>query len=308
MASVSILMRAAGILFSIATATSFSFGRTVPASKSSLWMSSSSYARFLESNTFIFQLGEVKIFSDPVMSQLDFGIPIVYRGNKKVIDENLELEIAAKTSDIVMISQSYDDHAHTPTLKKLAIMRPDMPYLCPPSAKALLMDCGIPEKMITTLLPGQKHEIAKGKTVVEILATNGALLGPPWQQKENGYVMRSAASSTSFPSIYYEPHCMYDEVELKRIGPIDYVIAPVIAQKLPGYVLVDGGKKALDLAKLLNAKFFIPMMNGGLKQEGVLSAIVTKEGSIDEFTRMAQAALPKMKILDGSPGLEIVLI
>ena len=271
-------------------------------------MAHASYARFLESNTFIFQLGDVKIFSDPVMSQLDFGIPAVYRGNKKVIDENLELELAAETSDVVMISQSYDDHAHTPTLKKLAVMRPGMPYLCPPSAKTLLMSCGIPEEMITTLLPGQKHEIAKGETKVEILATNGALLGPPWQQKENGYVMRSISPSSPFPSIYYEPHCMYDELELKRIGNIDYVIAPVVAQKLPGYTLVDGGKKALDLAKLLGAKYFIPMMNGGLNQQGILSSIVKKEGSVDEFIQIAKLALPDMQILDGAPGLEIALI
>jgi L-ascorbate metabolism protein UlaG (beta-lactamase superfamily) len=271
-------------------------------------MSSSSYARFLESNTFIFQLGNVKIFSDPVMSQLDFGIPAIYRGNKKVIDENAELEIAARTSDIVMISQSYDDHAHTPTLKKLAIMRPEMPYLCPPSAKALLMECGIKENMISTLLPGQKHEVSKDGTVVEILATNGALLGPPWQQKENGYIMRSITTPVSFPSVYYEPHCMYDEEELRRIGPIDYVIAPVVAQKLPGYVLVDGGKKALDLATLLKAKYFIPMMNGGLKQEGVLSAIVKKEGSVADFVQMAKSALPNMQILDGAPGNEILLV
>ena len=276
--------------------------------KTSTTMLSSSYARFLESNTFIFQLGNVKIFSDPVMSQLDFGIPAVYRGNKKVIDENAELEIAARTSDIVMISQSYDDHAHTPTLKKLAKMRPEMPYLCPPSAKALLMECGIQENMISTLLPGQKHEVAKDGTIVEILATNGALLGPPWQQKENGYIMRSETTPASFPSVYYEPHCMYDEEELKRIGPIDYVIAPVVAQKLPGYVLVDGGKKALDLATLLKAKYFIPMMNGGLKQEGVLSAIVKKEGSVEDFIQMAKSALPNMQILDGAPGNEILLV
>ena len=208
-----------------------------------------------------------------------------------------------------LISQSYDDHAHTPTLKKLAVMRPNMPYLVPPSAKALLISCGIPENMITTLLPGQKHEVKKGGSIVEILATNGALLGPPWQQKENGYVMRSSpASSTSFPSVYYEPHCMYDEIELKRIGHIDYVIAPVIAQKLPGYVLVDGGKKALDLAKLLGAKYFIPMMNGGLTQEGILSSIVKKEGSVVEFIAAAKLALPEMQILDGAPGREILLV
>ena len=273
-----------------------------------MMMAHASYARFLEANTFIFQLGDVKIFSDPVMSQLDFGIPAVYRGNKRFIDENAELEAAAQTSDVVMISQSYDDHAHAPTLKRLAKMRPEMPYLCPPSAKALLISCGIPENMITTLLPGQKHEIAKSDTVVEILATNGALLGPPWQQKENGYVMRSKSPTSPFPSIYYEPHCMYDELELKRIGNIDYVIAPVVAQKLPGYILVDGGKKALDLAMLLGAKYFIPMLNGGLTQEGILSSIVKKEGSVDEFCQTAKIAMPNMQILDSAPGREIALV
>lgn len=108
---------------------------------------------------------QVKIFSDPVMSQLDFGIPAVYRGNKKFIDEKFELQDAAETSDVVLVSQSYDDHAHKPTLKQLATMRPNMPYICPPSAKPVLIGCGIPENMITTLLPGQKHEVKKGTTL-----------------------------------------------------------------------------------------------------------------------------------------------
>lgn len=33
----------------------------------------------------------------------------------------------------------------------------------------------------------------------------------------------------------------------------------VVAQKLPYYTLVDGGAKALDLAKILHAKYFIPV-------------------------------------------------
>jgi L-ascorbate metabolism protein UlaG (beta-lactamase superfamily) len=304
-----VIIKVVILAVTVSFASSFTLGGKVVASRKGMTMSAgSSYARFLESNTFVFQLGDVKIFSDPVMSQLDFGIPAVYRGNKRFIDENVELEIAADTSDMVLISQGYDDHAHLPTLIKLAKMRPEMPYLCPPSAKDRLMSAGIPEKMITTLLPGQKHEIAKGSTIVEILATNGALLGPPWQQKENGYVMRSKSEASPFPSIYYEPHCMYDEAELKRIGKIDYVIAPVVAQKISSYVLVDGGKKALDLAKLLGCKYFIPMQNGGLNQEGVLSSIVAKSGSIDEFIKMAGLALPNMQIVDGSPGREIVLV
>ena len=68
-------------------------------------MAHASYARFLESNTFIFQLGDVKIFSDPVMSQLDFGIPAVYRGNKKVIDDpNDEKDVQNGTINMATIS------------------------------------------------------------------------------------------------------------------------------------------------------------------------------------------------------------
>ena len=184
---------------------------------------SSSSIRFLESNTFSFKLGDVKIFSDPVMSQLDFGIPAVYRGNKRVVDGQAELEKEAQSSDLVLISQAYDDHAHTPTLKKLRQLRPDMPYICPPGAVPILTSCGISPDRITTIAHGQQLEFTKAskKTRVEIRATQGALLGPPWATKENGYVLRPAATSgTQFPSLYYEPHCMFDEAELRCVIPL----------------------------------------------------------------------------------------
>lgn len=38
--------------------------------------------RFLESNTWDLSVNNVNIFLDPVMSQLDFGIPLLYTGIK----------------------------------------------------------------------------------------------------------------------------------------------------------------------------------------------------------------------------------
>ena len=273
-------------------------------------LDAASFVRFLESNTFVFRLGDIKIFSDPVMSQLDFGIPAVYRGRKKYINGATELENEAKTSDLVLISQGFDDHAHTPTLKKLSALRPDMPYICPPSAVAILTACGIPQNCITTISHGQKLEFGKAnkKAKIEIRATQGALLGPPWQTKENGYIFRPAPStSMDFPSLYYEPHCMFDEAELRQAGTVDYVVTPVVQQVLPAYTLVDGGARAIELANVLGAKCVIPMMNGELEQAGVLSKLVRKVGSVDEFMSIASRQSTPLKVLLAPPGEEIPL-
>jgi hypothetical protein len=69
---------------------------------------------------------------------------------------------------------------------------------------------------------------------------------------------------------------------------VDYVITPIVSQELPAYTLVDGGKKALDLAKTLSAKSIIPMNNGGLEQSGVLSALVEAKGSEETFKELVK--------------------
>jgi len=108
--------------------------------------------RFLEGNTWELVLGDIKVYIDPIMSQLDFGMPRLYAGNKKTIDSEKELNACAKTADVIFISQAFDDHAHKPTLKRLARMNNNIPYLCPPGAKNILLDCGIRESMITTII------------------------------------------------------------------------------------------------------------------------------------------------------------
>jgi L-ascorbate metabolism protein UlaG (beta-lactamase superfamily) len=264
--------------------------------------------RFLESNSWEVQANEVKFLIDPVMDQLDFGIPSLYSGRKKVIDGLGELKRLSSISDFVLISQGFDDHAHRPTLNKIRNLRPDMPYFVAPNAVPILQSCGIPTKYITTITHGQKQQIIKKEnTLITISATKGALLGPPWAEKENGYLIQfqenldkqtedksvtsisntQKKTSTSTITVYYEPHGMFDPMELKDYSA-DIVITPIVSQELPGYTLVAGESSALQLIDLLKARYLLPMANGELEQSGILSSIIAAKGNEDEFRRKIQ--------------------
>lgn len=54
-----------------------------------------------------------------------------------------------------------------------------------------------PASRITYLLPGESTVLSSGERAVEIKATSGAVLGPPWQQAENGFIVRPAAAEES---------------------------------------------------------------------------------------------------------------
>ena len=84
------------------------------------------------------------------------------------------------------------------------------------------------------LFTGETKQFTNAKkNSIELTATSGALLGPPWQEKENGYLIRpytphKSSSGNNIviskkdkydPSkyeVYYEPHCMFDEQELSQ--------------------------------------------------------------------------------------------
>lgn len=51
-----------------------------------------------------------------------------------------------------------------------------------------------PGSRITYILPGQSTVLSVGGRAVEIKATTGAVLGPPWQQAENGVIVRPVAA------------------------------------------------------------------------------------------------------------------
>eukprot|EP00607_Mallomonas_marina_P011007 CAMPEP_0182424014 /NCGR_PEP_ID=MMETSP1167-20130531/10141_1 /TAXON_ID=2988 /ORGANISM="Mallomonas Sp, Strain CCMP3275" /LENGTH=241 /DNA_ID=CAMNT_0024603483 /DNA_START=339 /DNA_END=1064 /DNA_ORIENTATION=- len=232
---------------------------------------------------------------------LDFGIPALYTGRKKFVDGTAELNKICENIDFVLLSQGLDDHAHTPTLKALSRLRPDMKYLAPPSAESVLKSCGVSIGNVDFLSPGQSKSISKESKKIEITATAGALVGPPWQPTENGYIIKSLNPSSSTSSLYYEPHCMYDASELSRFQ-VDCVITPVVAQELPYFTLVAGGNKALQLGKILGTKVIVPMTNGELEQSGALASLVRSDGSVDEFKQLVKDSGENIRVVDAPPG------
>ncbi|XP_027193556.1 uncharacterized protein [Cicer arietinum] len=150
--------------------------------------------------------------------------------------------------------------------------------------------------------PGQSSEIETSYgSKVRIKATEGPVLGPPWQRPENGYLVTSPQVQLS---LYYEPHCVYNQsfIEKERA---DIVITPVIKQLLPKFTLVSGQDDAVKLAKLLQAKFVVPMKNGDLDSKGPLASIVQSEGTIESFKELLSKELPDAKVVELTPGVPV---
>jgi hypothetical protein len=89
-----------------------------------------------------------------------------------------------------------------PTLERLP---KTIPVIAQPEAAARIAPLGF--KDVTAIKPGQELPIAGGR--LRVRATAGALVGPPWSARQNGFVLREAAGEgVARPaSLYYEPHC-----------------------------------------------------------------------------------------------------
>lgn len=287
-------MRSGPLLCALASA--------VLCSQSALSLKAVSF-KYLESNSWVFKYGGLSLAVDPVLvGNLDFGIPLLYSGSRVYLDGEKELQTIVETCNYVLLSQGFDDHAHTPTLKRLRSLKPSMTYICPPSALAILKSCGIKEYNVKLISPGEQLSIVEKDVSLNIRATSGALLGPPWQATENGYIV----TARDFPSVYYEPHVMFDATELADTS-IDFVVTPIVAQKLPGYTLVDGGAKVIELCRLLKAKAIIPMANGELAQSGILTQLLLTEGAagVKQFEDLLRESSLKTRLMSAPAGQEI---
>lgn len=236
---------------------------------------------------------KVSIVIDPLASQLDFGIPAVYRGNKPVLsqEETLACICEAKPSHC-LLSQGLDDHTHPPTLQVLSDLLPDLQYICAPSAyeKAKSIIKG-PSKNIRVLKPNESIHIQSSV----LTATKGALVGPPWQARENGWVLEISGKR-----IYMEPHSDVLDETLQSLGSVDVVIAPVTEQSVLGYNLVNGPVRTLEICKQLGASTLIPFNNGDLNTEGPLGLLVQASGGVEDIRRLA----PEIKIITTQqPGI-----
>ncbi|MQM23751.1 hypothetical protein Taro_056820 [Colocasia esculenta] len=231
---------------------------------------------YLEGNSWLWDVEGLNILVDPVLvGNLDFGIPWLYSAAKKTL-KKLRLEDLPEV-DCLLITQSLDDHCHVNTLRPLSKMRPDLWVIATPNAESILNPMF---RNVTYLEPGQSSELEGGNgTKLIIRATAGPVLGPPWQRPENGYII---AFGENHGILYYEPHCVYNQ-SLVQNFQADIIITPVIRQLLPFFTLVSGQEDAVNLGKLLQAKFIVAMQNGDLDSNGILTNIIKTDGTVESF-------------------------
>lgn len=256
---------------------------------------------FLEGNSWLWNLGGVNILVDPILvGKLDFGIPWLYAAAKKYIKE-FQIEDLPEL-DCLLITQSLDDHCHVKTLEPLSKINPSLQVISTPNAESLLNPLFTNVKYLE---PGKSlNLVGKNGANFTVQATPGPVLGPPWQRPENGYIVSSGETQSS---LYYEPHCSYDSSLLHEYRA-DVVITPVVKQLLPSFTLVSGQEDAVELAKLLRAKYLVVMKNGDLDAKGLLTKLVTKQGSIESFKKLlASEDIPEIEVLEPIPGVPLEL-
>lgn len=72
---------------------------------------------------------------------------------------------------------------------------------------------------------------------LEQMPVAGALVGPPWSKRENGFIFTE--TQVDGVSLYYEPHCDYQEDTFRDVPSVDAVVTPVVDQLLVAYPLVS---------------------------------------------------------------------
>jgi len=220
------------------------------------------------------------ILVDPwLVGALTFGdTPWLYEGKKKRLPAQ-DLAAVCSRTDVLLISQALPDHAHGPTLRAL----PDkaLPVVCSPAAEAAVREAGFTD--VTALPIGASAETAGGR--LRVTATAGALVGPPWATRENGFLIEELGTTATRPlRIYYEPHCDWGEGALDALagggegGAIDAVVTPAVSQRLAGYPLVMGEENLVRLVRALRPAALIPLVNAEFEQSGPLAAAIQQVG------------------------------
>lgn len=232
----------------------------------------------LEGNTWSAELSQTKtrVLTDPwLVGNLTFGgLDFIYSGSKKVATaDTIDLDAVAKNTDFILLTMSIDDHCHKPTLQALAERNPDIPIIASPSAAKVARDIGF--RVVYELDHGEEAALKNGD--VRVKATMGALVGPPWSKRENGFLITEKDGI----SIYYEPHADYDPSSVKTVGTCDVIITPPCTQSLLGYDLVKGKTDNIPLLEILKPKAIIALMNAEFDGSGPLAALISESGGPD---------------------------
>lgn len=234
----------------------------------------------------------LRVLVDPwLVDDLTFGgLGFIYRGVKRAArPEAAAVDALAAATDLVLLTMSIDDHAHRPTLRRLP---KSLHVVGSPSAAAVARELGFLN--VTAVDHGEEVEVCGGRLAVR--ATQGALVGPPWSKRENGFVLSERAPGGI--RVYYEPHADYVAASVAAVGAVDVVVSPPSTQSLLGYRLVKGATDNVPLLRMLRPAVVVPLMNAEFDASGALNALLTETGGPAELEAQLAA----------EPGLEGVRV
>lgn len=60
---------------------------------------------------------------------------------------------------------------------------------------------------------------------LQLRGTVGALVGPPWSKRENGFLLSENVEGGL--RMYYEPHCDFEVESVSQLGQVDVVVSPI---------------------------------------------------------------------------------
>lgn len=246
---------------------------------------------YLDSNSWLIEIDGKRILLDPwLVGELTFSnLTWLFRGKKnnpQPIPENI---------DLILLSQGLEDHAHPPTLKKLAH---NIPVVASPNGAKVVKDLGY--TTVTSLEHGASFKLGEQ---VEIKAVPGSPIGPTLV--ENGYIIKGLESGKN---IYYEPHGYHSDL-LRETVPIDVIITPIIDLKLPLVgAIIKGQETALEVCKWLKPQVILSTAAGGdIDFQGLLISILKADGTVEEFNQLLQENNLSTKAIDPQSGQTIEL-
>jgi L-ascorbate metabolism protein UlaG (beta-lactamase superfamily) len=242
-------------------------------------------------NSWLIELEQQRLLIDPwLVGSLVFNnLSWLFKGQRSQPLSSIPDKI-----DLIVLSQGLEDHAHRPTLEQLDRT---IPVVASPSAVKVVKQLGYTQ--VTSLTPTQTFTLANQ---IEIRAMPGAPIG---LSVENGYLIKHLHSRTT---LYYEPHG-FSPPELKNYAPVDVVINPVVNLELPLVgPIIKGHTGALQLAQLLQPKFFLPTAAGsGVDYDGFLVSLLRTVGSVEQLRSQFAEHNLLTQVIDPQPGETVEL-
>jgi L-ascorbate metabolism protein UlaG (beta-lactamase superfamily) len=250
---------------------------------------------FIGLNSWLLNIDGVQILIDPwlVDSVVFYGAPWLFEVNH--VEPPCYTPETLPSIDLILISQSLDDHCHQPTLARLS---KQIPVIAAPSAVKIVEKLGYDR-----VIPLAPWEIYTLDERIKVTATPGAKIQG---QTENGFLVTSLQTDRT---LYYEPHLAVDRSAIDRIdklGKVDTIIAPIVGQIFPllGKVIMDP-QDAFNLADAIKPLWYLPTAMGALDAKGILPQMTRSIGSIDDFTKLLTQSKISTQLLMPQPGESI---